>query len=151
MPTPRAGTVVYGHGLLGSREEVLSLADITSLGGLNACATDWIGMATEDLGTVTSILQDVSAFPEQADRLQQGQLAFQPARPPRQPSPTASPRTRRSSRGNQPLLARNGAVFVGNSQGGILGGAVSAVTDEWERVVLGVPGIGYDLLLPQVE
>ncbi len=38
-------------------------------------------------------------------------------------------------------------MFVGNSQGGILGGAVSAITDQWERVVLGVPGINYSLLL----
>ena len=47
------------------------------------------------------------------------------------------------------LLAEDGAVFVGNSQGGVLGGAVSAVTDEWERAVLGVPGVGYNLLLPR--
>ena len=40
-------------------------------------------------------------------------------------------------------------MFVGNSQGGVLGGAVSAVTDEWERAVLGVPGVGYNLLLPR--
>jgi hypothetical protein len=145
---PEAGTVVYGHGLLGSREEVLSLADITSLGGLNACATDWIGMATEDLGTVTSILQDVSAFPEQADRLQQGQLAFHLlGRLVNRPDGFASDPAFRS--GGRSLLAEDGAVFVGNSQGGILGGAVSAVTDEWQRVVLGVPGIGYDLLLPR--
>lgn len=141
---PGAGTVVYGHGLLGSREEVLSLADITSLGGLNACATDWIGMSTEDLPTVTAILADVSAFPEQADRLQQGHLAFHLlGRLVNRPDGFASD----PAFGN--VLGEGGAVFVGNSQGGILGGAVSAVTDEWERVVLGVPGIGYSLLLPR--
>ena len=146
---PGAGTVVYGHGLLGSREEVLSLAEITSLGGLNACATDWIGMSTEDLPTVTSILEDVSAFPQQADRLQQGHVAFSLlGRLANQPDGFASDPAFQRPNGRS-LLGRNGAVFVGNSQGGILGGAVSAVTDEWERVVLGVPGIGYNLLLPR--
>jgi len=38
---------------------------------------------------------------------------------------------------------------VGNSQGGILGCAASAVSSEWSRVVLGVPGINYSLLLPR--
>jgi hypothetical protein len=146
---PGAQTVVYGHGLLGSREEVLSLADITNLGGLNACATDWIGMASEDLGTVTTILQDVSAFPEQADRLQQGHVAFSLlGRLVNRPDGFASDPAFQAA-GGASLLGEDGAVFVGNSQGGILGGAVSAVTDEWERVVLGVPGIGYNLLLPR--
>jgi hypothetical protein len=142
----RAGTAVYGHGLLGSREEVLSLGPITSAGGLNACATDWLGMATEDLPTVTSTLQDVSAFPEVADRLQQGHLAFHLlGRLVNRPDGFASDPAFHGA------IGRNGAVFVGNSQGGILGGAASAVTDEWQRVVLGVPGIGYSLLLPRAS
>ena len=146
---PEAGTVVYGHGLLGSRDEVLSLADITSIAGLNACATDWIGMATEDLGTVTSILQDVSGFPAQADRLQQGQMAFSLlGRLVNDPAGFVTDPAFRTD-GGEPVLAEDGALFVGNSQGGVLGGAVSAVTDEWDRVVLGVPGIGYNLLLPR--
>ena len=147
--TPEAGTVVYGHGLLGSRDEVLSLGDITGLAGLNACATDWIGMSTEDLPTVIDTLADLSAFPTQADRLQQGQLAFHLlGRLVNEPDGFASDPAFRTGAG-APLLAEGGATFVGNSQGGILGGAVSAVTDEWERVVLGVPGIGYNLLLPR--
>jgi hypothetical protein len=106
-------------------------------------------MATEDLGTVTTILQDVSAFPEQADRLQQGHVAFSLlGRLVNRPDGFASDPAFQSADGGS-LLGEDGAVFVGNSQGGILGGAVSAVTDEWERVVLGVPGIGYNLLLPR--
>ena len=141
---PRADTIVYGHGLLGSREEVLSLGSIASAGGMNACATDWIGMSTEDLPTVMATLQDVSAFPEVADRLQQGHLAFHLlGRLVNRPDGFASDPAFGGS------IGRNGAVFVGNSQGGILGGAASAVTDEWQRVVLGVPGVGYGLLLPR--
>lgn len=146
---PGAGTVVYGHGLLGSREEVLSLGEITGLAGLNACATDWIGMATEDVPTVIATLEELSAFPAQADRMQQGQLAFSLlGRLVNAPDGFASDPAFQTAAGAS-LLEEEGAVFVGNSQGGVLGGAVSAVTDEWERVVLGVPGIGYNLLLPR--
>jgi hypothetical protein len=48
-----------------------------------------------------------------------------------------------------PLIDVGNTVFVGNSQGGILGGAASALSTEWSRVVLGVPGINYSLLLPR--
>ena len=42
----------------------------------------------------------------------------------------------------------DGTVFYdGNSQGGILGGAVTAVSTEWTRAVLGVPGMNYSTLL----
>mgnify|MGYP001014326739 CR=1 FL=1 len=40
-------------------------------------------------------------------------------------------------------------AFLGASQGGILGGASSSVTDDWSRVVLAVGGLGYNLLLPR--
>ena len=146
---PGAGTVIYGHGLLGSREEVLSLGEITGLAGLNACATDWIGMASEDIPTVIATLEELSAFPTQADRLQQGQLAFSLlGRLVNAPDGFASDPAFRTAAGES-LLEEEGALFVGNSQGGVLGGAVSAVTDEWQRAVLGVPGIGYNLLLPR--
>jgi hypothetical protein len=143
------GTVVYGHGLLGSQAEVLSLAPITALGNLNACATDWVGMASEDVPNVGEILTDLSAFPSLADRLHHAQLAFVLlGRLVNDPSGFATDPAFQADTGGS-LLAEDGAVFVGNSQGGILGGAASSVTNEWERVVLGVPGAGYNLLLPR--
>lgn len=143
------GTVVYGHGLLGSQAEVLSLAPITSLGNLNACATDWVGMASEDLPTVASLLTDLSLFPALPDRLLQAQLAFVLlGRLVNDPEGFAADPAFAGDDGT-PLLAPDGAVFVGNSQGGILGGSASSVTNEWSRVVLGVPGLGYNVLLPR--
>ena len=38
-------------------------------------------------------------------------------------------------------------AFDGNSQGGIMGGAATAVAQDWTRAVLGVPGMNYSLLL----
>jgi hypothetical protein len=39
--------------------------------------------------------------------------------------------------------------FNGNSQGGIFGGAATAISKEWTRAVLGVPAINYSTLLPR--
>ncbi len=39
------------------------------------------------------------------------------------------------------------AYWDGNSQGAILGGAVTAVAQDWTKAVLGVGGMGYSTLL----
>ena len=46
-----------------------------------------------------------------------------------------------------PLVDTSDVFYDGNSQGGILGGAVTAVSTEWTRAVLGVPGMNYSTLL----
>jgi hypothetical protein len=145
--TSALATVVYGHGLLGSRQEGMSLATLTALGQANICATDWIGMSTDDIGNVASILGELSLFPQQADRMVQGLVNFHLLG--RLVNTTdgfvSAPEFQLAD--GSPAMSPDGAVFVGNSQGGILGGAVSAITNEWDRVVLGVPGINYSLLL----
>ena len=140
-------TVVYGHGLLGSRNEVNFFAAIAAQGSAAACATDWLGMSSEDLGNLAGILGDMGRFGEQADRMLQGQVAFQMLGRLVNQGFISDAAFRDSN--DAPILATDGAVFVGNSQGGILGGAASAVSTEWSRVVLGVPGVNYSLLLPR--
>jgi hypothetical protein len=139
--------VVYGHGLLGSRQEVGALRFAAQLGVAGACATDEIGMASDDIPNLATILGDMSHFPEQADRMQQGildQLFLGRAINDEQAFATSSAF---DDGAGHPLIAPGRTVFVGNSQGGILGGAVSSVSTEWTNVVLGVPGIDYGLLL----
>jgi hypothetical protein len=48
---------------------------------------------------------------------------------------------------SKPVIATGEAFFNGNSQGGILGGAVTALSKEWTRAVLGVPAMNYSTLL----
>ena len=142
-------TVLYGHGLLGDRSEVDFFGSFAAQGVVAGCAVDWLGMSAGDLGNLALILSDMGRFNQQVDRMLHGHLAFMMlGRLVNDPRGFASDPAFQDEDGS-PLLAPDGAVFVGNSQGGILGGAVGAVTDEWTQVVLGVPGINYSLLLPR--
>ncbi len=49
--------------------------------------------------------------------------------------------------GGQALFKTHDCHFMGYSQGGIMGGAVSALSTEWTRAILGVPGMDYGGLL----
>lgn len=139
-------TVVYGHGLLGSRQEAEGLGTVTALGFANVCATDWIGMSSDDIGNVAAVLGDLGRFNEVADRMVQGLVNFHALGILVNAADgfAAAPEF---ALGAGSVLATDGAVFVGNSQGGILGGAASAISDQWTRVVLGVPAMNYSLLL----
>ena len=148
VSTPAPG-IVYGHGLLGSRFEVDALSFAAQIGLAAPCAIDEIGMSAEDIGNLASILGDLSKFNQQADRMQQGLLNQQfLGRLLNHPEGFVSAPEFQDAEGN-PLIAADSTQFVGNSQGGILGGAASAISSEWSRVVLGVPGINYSLLLPR--
>src|SRR5688572_29065031 len=74
----KARIALYGHGLLGSRDEVASgqLSDMAFEHNFVFCAMDWAGMSDKDILNVARILLDFSLFPTLADRSQQGFLNF---------------------------------------------------------------------------
>lgn len=142
-------TVLYGHGLMGDRGQVDFFGSFAAQGMIAGCAVDWMGMSSSDLSNEFEILSDMSRFNEQVDRMLQGHIAFlMLGRLVNDPRGFAVDPAFHDGAGES-VLAEDGAVFVGNSQGGILGGAVSSVSDEWTQVVLGVPGMNYSLLLPR--
>jgi hypothetical protein len=104
--------------------------------GFVFCATDWTGMSTPDVPNVLALLQDLSRFNTLADRAQQGFVNFMYV-------------------GRWMLKRAWGDVDVdqshlyydGNSQGGIMGGALTALAPDFNRAVLGVPGMNYSTLL----
>ena len=138
-----ARMALYGHGLLGDASEVDLAPQRAMVKRFNFayCATDWKGMSTEDVPNVFTILNDLSRFPTLTDRLQQGILNFiylgrlmtQGLRRATSASPAAS---------TPPNL-----FYDGNSQGGIYGGTLTAVSPDIERAVLGVPAMNYSTLL----
>jgi hypothetical protein len=147
-PTARARPSLYGHGLFGDAGEVRA-DNVEQLGNENnviVCAADWIGMADEDVGNAITVLQDLSRFPSLADRLQQGYLDFMyigrllihpdgfAANPAFQVNGKSVLDTRR-------------LFYYGNSQGGIAGGALTALEPDLNRSVLYVGAMNYSLLL----
>jgi hypothetical protein len=145
---PKARISLYGHGLLGRATEI-DAGNVKSMSNEHNfvfCATPWAGFAAEDVPHIITVLSDFSRFNTVADRMQQGFLnmlflgramvhaqglsshaAFQ--------------------KGGQSVLDTTRLFFDGNSQGGIMGGGLTAVAPDFDRAVLGVPGMNYSTLL----
>ena len=90
------------------------------------CAADWIGMSENDLPNALGVLQDLSKFPTLPDRLQQGFLNFlYIGRAMVHPKGFAASLAFWDPKG--PLIDTRRLFYYGNSQGGIAGGALTAV------------------------
>ncbi|MFF5257298.1 hypothetical protein ACFY4C_00015 [Actinomadura viridis] len=143
-----ARPALYGHGLLGG-EGVVGAGNVKAMAaehGFAFCATKWIGMASEDVPNVVTALADLTRFQTVADRLQQGMLGFI----------FLGRAMTRGFTGHEAFQNADGAPLIdtgvrlaydGNSQGGIMGGALTAVSPDIRRAVLGVPGMNYSTLL----
>jgi hypothetical protein len=145
----RARPAVYGHGLLGSEREVgaANVRDMANEHNFVYCATRWIGLSEEDVANAVSVLQDLSRFPTLVDRLQQGMLdtLFLGRLMKAENGFVTDPAFQGGS--GTPVIDTRELYYDGNSQGGIMGGAVTAVAQDWTRAVLGVPGMNYSTLL----
>jgi len=153
-PVNVARAALYGHGLFGEGPggEFRSgnVRDMQNEHNVMFCATDWIGMATEDFiaGTIHDILADISQLPRQLDRSQQGLVNFMYlAELLRHPQGFQSHPAFHHGPDNTLIYDPSEVFYDGNSQGGILGGALVATAPNIRRGVLGVPGSNYSLLL----
>ena len=147
-PAIPARAALYGHGLLGSQSEASSshVRDMASEHNFVICGTAWTGFADEDTGTVIQVIQDFSRFPEFIDRQHQGVLNFMVlGRLMQHANGFASDPAFQV--GGQSVIDPSDLFYDGNSQGGILGGVLAAVSQDITRFVLGVPGINYSTLL----
>jgi hypothetical protein len=143
--------VEYGHGLFGGAGEVNSDPQKTMANdhAMVYCATDWTGMATADVVNAVVALNDLSRFPLLTDRVQQGELDFvYLARLMVHPQGFTANAAFQWPDG-KPFLDTREAFYDGNSQGGIYGGTVCAVSVDVRHCVLGVPGMDYSILLPR--
>ena len=110
------------------------------------CATDWSGMSSNDVLLVEAALQNMSKFNVNVDHMLQGFVNFQfLARLIN--SPKGFARSAAFQDGGKVRFQVGKCGFQGYSQGGIMGGAVSAISTEWHRAILGVPGENYGGLL----
>ena len=140
-----AGAGLYGHGLLGSADQVPAAGEVATAGNRIFCGTDLIGMAEDDIGNAAKIVTELSTFNTLADRLQQGHL-----------NTLVLGRLMISSDGlgsdpafqdRSTSLLTDDLIYYGISQGGIMGAATTAVAQDWTYAVLGVPAANYSLLL----
>jgi hypothetical protein len=139
---------LYGHGLLGDASQVAGGAQqaLAFEQNIMLCATDWSGMSTEDLPNDVAILADLSHFDSLADRGQQGMLNF---------LYLGRALIHPDGLSTDPAFAVDGRSVVdtshlyydGGSQGGIMGGSLTAVAPDFTRAALGVPGMNYSVLL----
>jgi hypothetical protein len=117
--------------------------------GMMYCATDWFGFASADIPNALLAISDLSRFPILTDRVQQGELDFlYLARLMVHPQGFSSSPAFQFSDGTS-FIDTRGAFYDGNSQGGIYGGTVCAVSVDVRRCALGVPGMDYSILLPR--
>ena len=139
---------LYGHGLFGDAGEA-GARNVEELGNENnvlVCAADWIGMAEEDVPNAIQALLNLSNFPSLADRLQQGFLDFTfIGRTMIHPAGFAS--NAAFQKDGRPLVDTRRLFYYGNSQGGIAGGALTAIAPDFDRSVLYVGAMNYSLLL----
>ncbi len=139
---------LYGHGLLGSHEEINQdqLRNFGNDHNMMFCATDWFGFASGDLPNVLTLTLDLSNFPVLPDGTQQGILnQMFLARLMRHPQGFAANENFQVA--GQPVFDRREVFYDGNSQGGITGGVVVAVSKDIRRGSLGVLGMNYSTLL----
>jgi hypothetical protein len=144
--------VDYGHGLFGSYTEVTASPqeEMTNREGMMYCATNWFGWANTDIPNALLAISDLSNFKVLADRGQQGELNFlYLQRLMINPKGFASNPAFQYSSGGSFINLGDGVYYDGNSQGGIFGGTVCAVSVDVHRCALGVNGMDYSTLLPR--
>ncbi|MEO8093044.1 MAG: hypothetical protein ABI726_10095 [bacterium] len=145
---------VYGHGLLGTASQATSGDQqiLAQTHNFVVCATDEIGFSQSDIPNIAgNILPNLSNFPELTDRVQQGLLnelflgrlmlhadGF---------LSDAGFHVNPGDVNSAPTINSSRLYYNGNSQGGILGGALTAVAPDFTRASLGVPAMNYSVLL----
>ncbi len=154
-PAESARPSLYGHGLFGDASEVASSPQrsLSQEHDIVQCATDEIGMSESDVVPTTILaLENVSNFPAIPDRLQQGlldelylgRLLDNPAG-----FATNAAFHQNGTLETGSVLNTSHLFYNGNSQGGIMGGALTAVSPDFTRASLGVPAMNYSVLLPR--
>jgi len=152
---------IYGHGLLGDYKQAISAGpeNVSTTGGGVWCGANWDGFSTADFLTVISSLKDMSNFNKAIDRMQQGFVNFMMLqRAMIHPGGFAAEDAFQLDDDGNPLTPKKSIVDVSNfpntrgqymgiSQGGIMGGALMALTPDSDYGVLGVPGMNYSLIL----
>ena len=143
--THPARPILFGHGLFQDQSVVDHplLTRAAAQYDVVFCGATWLGMSAEDIPYLAALTADMSGFPSVPDRMQQAYLDF-----------LFLGRWLSHPRGLATNWAFHGLVdtshelvYGGYSLGGIQGGALTALAQDWHRSWLGVPGMEFGTLL----
>lgn len=147
--SPQPNAVLLGHGLLYTRHDVRddNVRRMSFDHNMMYCATDFLGLSQGDIPNTILTLTDIGLFPSKVDQLQQGALNFlYLARAMAHPQGFAAQAAFEDDAHN-PLFDHTTVYYDGNSQGGIMGGLLLALSPDLQRGVLGATGMNYSTLL----
>lgn len=144
----------YGHGLLGDQTEVQDdyLGELADRYGYVLIAVDWAGMSSADVTKIMIMLvDDVGRFAMIPERTQQGFMELISAMQLIKGELAQDQELMTVDAEGNPVsvVDTEERYFYGNSQGGILGTAYTAISSDFERATLGVSGAPFSILLPR--
>jgi len=141
---------LWGHGLLGTRFQLGALSDLANTYNYVIAAVDMQGMSDPDVaGGVLPAILDFSVFHRIPERLHQGflnhlllgRLLSDPV------NGFNSHAAFQVGVGGAPVIDTDQVFYSGGSQGGIFGGAIMALAEDFDRGFLAVPASNYSTLL----
>ncbi len=150
-----AKMATFGHGLLGDLAQVSGQARLGNLHNSVWCATNWAGFSSDDYPNVLNSLGNLANFNKLVDRMQQGFVNFMLLGRALvhddgfrdDPAFEVDPDGIGGDPAGSILEPTNDLYFEGISQGGIMGGALTALSPDFTRSILNVPAINYSTLL----
>lgn len=151
--SPKLRPYIFGHGLVGTGDQVQGSINpnLIQEHSMIACGTDEIGMANEDLGNIAASLTDLSSFDVVPDRLQQGlinelflaRLMYHPGGFGTVPAFQNGD----GSAAGDSVIRNDHVYYMGASQGGIMGGPLTAISPDFIQSALVVGAMNYSTLL----
>jgi hypothetical protein len=143
--------VLYGIGLFNTSTRVGTAENVAVMANhydMVLCSTDWIGLTGNEEVADARILENLSDFPTLPDHLTQSLIdALYLGRLMSDPRGFDADPAFRSGGGTPELQTSAPLTYYGNSEGSLMGGALTAISTTFRRAVLGVPSMDYDVLL----
>ncbi|HEX6520299.1 MAG TPA: hypothetical protein VF070_09855 [Streptosporangiaceae bacterium] len=150
MTAPARNVLLFGHGLL-QDQTIVSSPSIELEAARHdevTCAADWLGLSAQDVPALVGLAQNLSLFGTVPDRMQQAYLDFLfLGRAMIRPDGLAAQQAFRNDSGQPVIAAAPSLGYAGYSLGGIEGGALAALAQDYTRAALYVPGSEFSLLI----
>ena len=150
QPLPRP-TIVFGHGLFGSSDDVLDDGFVQQLAEDHCfviLAGNFIGLSRGQVAAAALAVTDLSRGATITEKLPQSVIDFMALGAlARGPMATAAPFRIGGTPSGAPVIDPARVFYVGGSLGGIMGNVLMAYDPSFTRGVLAVPGGAWSLLI----